>query len=636
MSTARRPKTIQELLQLAKNQSYNPSRDLKDQLRAAEHLRKQGKESERAGDLENAFVGFARAAIIILDKIPEHSQYHQLGYAQKDALAGESRHLAPNGHDLLEKVELLKPRIEDAHEHWIAPGGGASAARAEAEAAEGVEAERQREQEERQRQDRRRQAEDEQARLNDENTYQRIDPEEGERVYRRDQEEKGREMRANEAARIALEKEQQEIDDYYRSTRRLDNEGHSARDWKQQGIFADVNAAAGIENTSGRYSREPDNPLPQRDALGFSSHIDTTSYSTSIPSNNTAISGPNSQSWRSPWMGVRIFLRDVDIEALPFNISGHFGDIFRGKHPNYGVLALKRLRMGPEENPESVRLREIATALSFLHSSKIIHGDIKGRNVLVSPNLEAQVYDFGLARFADARTSTNMKGAGTVRWSSPEVLSGLEKSYASDVYAFGMIIVELLSGNPPFSQYKDNVAVLTAVLIRDERPARTPAASVDGTAYDREWDVAEQCWVTDIDNRVSMDQVIIKLSPQVALGGHSEDEYEEDDQGLEIAEHDSENWTQPRPAPPMNELSREDYIHLNDQEFTLCSRGVPFDMIHKYRMQYDPIRGISLQLEHQFSATGGGINVYRLVRKMGPEDVDYGSDVDRTVLGGLD
>ncbi|KAG8942155.1 hypothetical protein FRC04_003845 [Tulasnella sp. 424] len=164
----------------------------------------------------------------------------------------------------------------------------------------------------------------------------------------------------------------------------------------------------------------------------------------------------------------------------------------------------------------------------------------------------------------------------------------------------------------------------------------------------------------------------------------SDIEYEEDDPGHAITEEDPDNWTLPRPAPPMHDLSREEHNHLNYQEFALCSRGVPFDMIHKYRMQYDSTRGISLQAEHQFSAsvflrfattairrtrtvwvgwnllgidemdvdgtayvngilrdmrdrpyrwmevptTGGGISVYRLVRKLGPEDVDYGSDVD--------
>ncbi|KIO21710.1 hypothetical protein M407DRAFT_50597, partial [Tulasnella calospora MUT 4182] len=235
--------------------------------------------------------------------------------------------------------------------------------------------------------------------------------------------------------------------------------------------------------------------------------------------------------------------------------SGGFGDIFRGKHPKYGDLALKRLRMlgsedakerarrfaregetwqnlvhpnvlpflgmdSPDENiylispfaehgtvvdylkrnPTSDRpkfLRDIAAALGFLHSKGIIHGDIKGRNVLVAPNLDAQVCDFGLARYADARTSTNMRGAGTARWSSLEVLEGQPKSYASDVYAFGMTIAEILSGKFPFSQYQDDVAVITAVILQSERPAREPLMSADGTAYDREWDVAEQCWVED-------------------------------------------------------------------------------------------------------------------------------------------
>lgn len=89
------------------------------------------------------------------------------------------------------------------------------------------------------------------------------------------------------------------------------------------------------------------------------------------------------------------------------------------------------------------KLRDIAAALNFLHSSNVIHGDIKGRNVLVSPSLDAQVCDFGLARYADVSTSTNMKGTGTVRWSSPEVLCGQQKSHASDVYAFGMTIAEV-------------------------------------------------------------------------------------------------------------------------------------------------------------------------------------------------
>lgn len=71
-------------------------------------------------------------------------------------------------------------------------------------------------------------------------------------------------MRALDAARIAREQarvqKQQEMDDYNRSARRRDNERQTARDWKQQNVFADVNAAAGLDGASGRFPRELDEP----------------------------------------------------------------------------------------------------------------------------------------------------------------------------------------------------------------------------------------------------------------------------------------------------------------------------------------------------------------------------------------
>ncbi|KAG8987792.1 hypothetical protein FRB90_003144, partial [Tulasnella sp. 427] len=255
--------------------------------------------------------------------------------------------------------------------------------------------------------------------------------------------------------------------------------------------------------------------------------------------------------WERPQLGLLNGSCDPTAPGNGGSWISHFGDVFRGRHQKYGLLALKRLRIGLEDdNTEGVRrfsregetwqnlehpnvlpflgadsvgdsiylispfaehgtiidylkryplsdrtkfLRDIASAIGFLHSSGIIHGDIKGRNVLISPNLDAQVCDFGLARYADVSTSTNMKGAGTIRWSSPEILCGQQRSYASDVYAYGMTIAEILSGEPPFSRFKDNVAVITAVLLRNMRPDRVPLTSIDGTSYEKEWDIAERC-----------------------------------------------------------------------------------------------------------------------------------------------
>ncbi len=56
--------------------------------------------------------------------------------------------------------------------------------------------------------------------------------------------------------------------------------------------------------------------------------------------------------WVESWRSVRIKVNDVVMENLPFNISGHFGDVYRARHLRYGLLALKRLRVCSDEIDE--------------------------------------------------------------------------------------------------------------------------------------------------------------------------------------------------------------------------------------------------------------------------------------------
>lgn len=86
---------------------------------------------------------------------------------------------------------------------------------------------------------------------------------------------------------------------------------------------------------------------------------------------------------------------------------------------------------------------ETALAIEYLHKAGVIHGDIKGANILVSLQKSALLCDFGLARDYDSATSVAQKGGGSLRWQSPELLDHVHKSYASDVYAFGMTIYEV-------------------------------------------------------------------------------------------------------------------------------------------------------------------------------------------------
>ncbi|KIO16038.1 hypothetical protein M407DRAFT_86470 [Tulasnella calospora MUT 4182] len=94
-------------------------------------------------------------------------------------------------------------------------------------------------------------------------------------------------------------------------------------------------------------------------------------------------------------------------------------------------------------------LCETADAINYLHTETVVHGDIKAGNILISREGFALLCDFGLTRMMDAKTSTCMKGAGSVRWMSPELWDNLPRSFESDVYAFGMTIAEVSTRSKP-------------------------------------------------------------------------------------------------------------------------------------------------------------------------------------------
>ena len=88
-----------------------------------------------------------------------------------------------------------------------------------------------------------------------------------------------------------------------------------------------------------------------------------------------------------------------------------------------------------------------ARAITFIHSygSTISHGNIKSSNILLTVSYEARVSDFGLARLA-LPTSTPNRIDG---YRAPEVTDPSKVSQKADVYSFGVLLLELLTGKPP-------------------------------------------------------------------------------------------------------------------------------------------------------------------------------------------
>lgn len=87
-----------------------------------------------------------------------------------------------------------------------------------------------------------------------------------------------------------------------------------------------------------------------------------------------------------------------------------------------------------------LKLYEVSTAIEYLHEQNFIHADIKGNNVLISDTLHALLGDFGLAKPTGADTSDTMKEAGSLMYKAPELYTRQKKTFASDMFAFGIMI----------------------------------------------------------------------------------------------------------------------------------------------------------------------------------------------------
>ena len=94
---------------------------------------------------------------------------------------------------------------------------------------------------------------------------------------------------------------------------------------------------------------------------------------------------------------------------------------------------------------------EIAIAMKYLHSRNITHCDMKSSNILLDENYHVKISDFGLSRMVNILNINEIKGKfGTTHWMPPEIMKAKKYEEASDVFSYGMILWEMMTGKVPY------------------------------------------------------------------------------------------------------------------------------------------------------------------------------------------
>ncbi|XP_009149280.1 LEAF RUST 10 DISEASE-RESISTANCE LOCUS RECEPTOR-LIKE PROTEIN KINASE-like 1.2 isoform X2 [Brassica rapa] len=186
---------------------------------------------------------------------------------------------------------------------------------------------------------------------------------------------------------------------------------------------------------------------------------------------------------------------------------------------------------GPQANPSllpwSTRLKiavETASALKYLHASKIIHRDVKSNNILLDRNFNVKVADFGLSRlFPMDKTHVSTAPQGTPGYVDPDYHLCYQLSKKSDVYSFAVVLMELISSLPAVditrTRQEINLSNMAVVKIQSHKLHEMvdPSLGFDTDTRVRETviavaELAFQCLQSDKDLRPCMSHVMDTLT----------------------------------------------------------------------------------------------------------------------------
>uniref|UniRef100_A0A8C5GU45 Uncharacterized protein n=1 Tax=Gouania willdenowi TaxID=441366 RepID=A0A8C5GU45_GOUWI len=197
------------------------------------------------------------------------------------------------------------------------------------------------------------------------------------------------------------------------------------------------------------------------------------------------------------------------------NIIQFYGAIVEA--PNYGIVTdyasggslYDYLSSGQSEEMEMGQIMtwaaEIARGMHYLHSEapvKVIHRDLKSRNVVLTADRVLKICDFGASKFLFH--TTHMSLVGTFPWMAPEVIQSLPVSETCDTFSYGVVLWEMLTREIPFKGL-EGLQVAWLVVEKNERltiPSSCPASFAN---------LMRKCWATEPKERPMFKQILSTL-----------------------------------------------------------------------------------------------------------------------------
>ncbi|CAE7222741.1 unnamed protein product [Rhizoctonia solani] len=178
---------------------------------------------------------------------------------------------------------------------------------------------------------------------------------------------------------------------------------------------------------------------------------------------------------------------------------------------------------------------QIMSALSYLHSHAITHGDLKPENIFLQSNYQVQLSDFGLAKIPFDSTgsrfaSSNTQDAGTLRYMGPEFFANTESQQSprglpADIWALAWTFYMILTGLHPYTETRDAPLLQVIRRIQDRKIPLEPSDVPDKNSPTEDllrlrstiWPIMQECWTINPVHRPKAEEIDQKLREAILL-----------------------------------------------------------------------------------------------------------------------